>query len=218
MEDPRRTDIDFSQSRLRFPEDEGRHEWLPMLLDAYAMVDAGVELAIKEHAGRTGRPLACAKGCDSCCRSQTDIPLYPLELVGLYWYATEKLAGEARSTVKERLLFFTKDRPCPFLVKGECSVHPMRPVSCRQFNVFGEPCSPGEDPYFTRREDVLTPIREHTVRAFAAMLPFYGIKKESEEEVDRIINGEVRNLRSTDWKKLYKVMESFEAENPRAAG
>jgi Fe-S-cluster containining protein len=218
MEDPRRTDIDYSRRRISFPEDEGRLKWLPMLLEAYAIVDAGVELALGEHAGRTGKRLACAKGCDSCCRSQTDIPLYPLELVGIYWYAAEKLDGEARSKVKERLLFFTKDHPCPFLVRGECSIHPLRPVSCRQFNVLGEPCSPGEDPYFTRREDVLTPLREFTVRAFAAMLPFYGIKKESEEEVDRIINGEVRNLRSSDWKKLYKVMETFDAKNPRAAG
>ncbi len=217
MENPGRTDIDFSQARLSFPEDESRLEWLPMLLDAYAIVDVGVELAVREHAERTGKDLACRKGCDSCCRSQTDVPLYPLELVGIYWYATEKLTGEARSTVKDRLLFFTKDRPCPFLIKGECSIHLVRPVSCRQFNVFGEPCSPGEDPYFTRREDVLTPIREYTVRAFTKMLPFYGIKKESEEEVDRIINGEVRNLRSTDWKKLYKVMEAFEAKNPGVA-
>ncbi|MBS1114086.1 MAG: hypothetical protein H6Q92_1849, partial [Nitrospirae bacterium] len=37
---------------------------------------------------------------------------------------------------------------------------------CRQFNVFGSPCAEGEDPYYTRREDVLLPIKQYTDRAF----------------------------------------------------
>lgn len=214
MEDSRNTDIDFAGARLSFPEDEKKFEWLPMLLDAYAIADTGVELAIREHEAQHGVKLACRKGCDSCCRSQADVPLYPLEQVGIYWYVTEKIAGIERATLKDRLIFFTKGRPCPFLIDGACSIRPMRPVSCRQFNVFGKPCAPGEDPYFTRRHDVLTPFREFTVRAFSAMLPFYGIEKATGEEVDRIINDEVRNLKSVDWKKLYRIMEDFEAKHP----
>ncbi len=210
--------MDYSEARLSFSEDEAKFEWLPMLLEAYAIVDTGVGAAVGEFEREEGKALACRRGCDSCCRSQTDIPFYPLELVGIYWYAVEKLKGTVRSTLKDRLVFFARERPCPFLVEGACSIHPMRPVSCRQFNVFGAPCAPGEDPYFTRRQNVLTPPREFTARAFSAMLPFYGIKDGSEEDADRIINGEVSNLKSVDWKRLYRMMEDFEARHPEVLG
>jgi len=214
MKDSREKEAGFPRARLRFPEDEGRFRWLPMLLEAYAMVDTGVEAAIREREGGQGLKLACRRGCGSCCRSQTDVPLYPLELAGIYWYAAEKITGAARAALKERLLFFAKDRPCPFLIEGACSIHPMRPVSCRQFNVFGSPCGEGEDPYFTRRGDVLAPPRELTLRAFGIMLPFYGIKGGTAEDAERVISGEARNLKSVDWKRLYKIMEDFEAKNP----
>lgn len=59
-----------------------------MLLDAYATTDAGVAEGIRrEQVG--GRALACGKGCSSCCRTHTTIPAYPLELIGMSWYATE---------------------------------------------------------------------------------------------------------------------------------
>jgi Fe-S-cluster containining protein len=218
MENSRDTDIDFKKARAAFPEDEGKHEWLPMLLDAYAMVDTGVETAIKEHEAEHGVKLACREGCDSCCRSQTDVPLYPLELVGIYWYAAERITGEARKALKERLLFYAKGRPCPFLAEGSCLIHKVRPVSCRQFNVFVKPCGPGEDPYFTRREEVLTPIREFTVRAFKTMLPFYGAKEATDDEANRVIHEEIINLKKVDWKKLYALMEGFESENPEVLG
>ncbi len=214
MSDPGKTDIDFKAARVNFHEDEGKHEWLPMLLDAYAIVDTGVSLEVEEHETERDVRLACRKGCDACCRSQKDIPLYPLELVGIYWYAAEKITGEARKALKERLLFHNNTRPCPFLSEGACSIHPIRPVSCRQFNVFGNPCSEGEDPYFTRREDVLTPKREYTNEAFRVMLPFYNVREAGQEQIDRIIHEEIINLKKVDWKKLYAIMEGFEARNP----
>jgi Fe-S-cluster containining protein len=212
MDDPRDTDIDFNAARVEFPEDERKFDWLPMLLDAYAIVDTGVSIAVKEFEAEHNVKLACRKGCDSCCR--TDVPLYPLELVGIYWYAAEKITGEARKTLKERLLFHAKAKPCPFLSEGACSIHPIRPVSCRQFNVFVNPCSAGEDPYFTRREDVLTPKREYTNEAFKVMLPFYKVNEARQEHIDRIIHEEIINLKKVDWKKLYAIMEGFEARNP----
>jgi len=214
MESPRNTDNDFSKSRASFPDDEARHDWLPMLLDAYAIVDTGVEVAIKEHEAEHGVKLACFEGCDACCRTQTDVPIYPLELVGIYWYASEKITGAKRKGLKERLMFHTKSRPCPFLDSGTCSIRRVRPVSCRQFNVFVKPCEPGEDPYFSRREEVLTPIREFAVRAFRGMLPFYKAKEDTDAEANRVIQEEIINLKQMDWKKLYKMLEGFEARNP----
>jgi len=214
MDDPENTDTDFAQARVRFPGEEAGLPWLAMLLDAYAIVDTGVAIAIKEQQEERGVKLACRKGCEACCRAQSDIPVYPFELVGLYWFATEKISGPERDALKQNLIFHAKGSPCPFLMDGACSVHAIRPVSCRQFNVFGEPCAPGEDPFFTRRDDVLTPVKEFTVRAFSVMLPFYDVKEATDEAVNKIINGEVINLQSFDWKKLVRTMEGFDSRNP----
>src|SRR4030042_5094661 len=164
--------------RLSFPVDDAIHPWLSMLLDAYYIVDKGIGEAIK-LVEQKGKKLACSKGCSSCCRTHQTIPVYPLELVGLSWYATERVSGPAREMIKTRLRQYQENDACPFLVEGACSVHPMRPVACRQFNVFDTPCDEGEDPYYTRRGDVLTPLKKDVDRAFFLMLPFYGVEDEN---------------------------------------
>jgi Fe-S-cluster containining protein len=201
----------FLPRRLSFPADEKRHPWLPLLLDSYAIVDKGVGEAVR--AGfKKGRKLACSKGCSHCCKTHQTIPVYPLELVGLSWYVTEKIIGPEREIIKAHLRHYQENDPCPFLVHGACSIHPMRPVACRQFNVFDIPCTEGEDPYYTRRGDVLSPLRKYTARAFFLMLPFYGI--EDEKERWKIIeSGAVHNvvklMQTCNWKSLADKMEEF---------
>jgi uncharacterized protein len=193
--------------RLHFPEDEARLPWLPLLLDAYAIADTGVAVAIRDQEKKFKRKLACKQGCDVCCR-QTDIPLYPHELVGLYWFASEKLAPEIREAVKQQLAAHAAGSPCPFLVEGACSVHPARPVACRKFNVFTAPCAPREDPYYSRRHDVLIPIAEYTDRAFAAVLALYNLKPEDDPSRSvKTIRSQIMNLQSYDWKKLAVIIE-----------
>lgn len=201
--------------RVRFPEEELKFPWLTMLLDAYAIVDEGVAVAIRTEAEELNTTLACKEGCDNCCRVQRDIPLYPLELIGISWFATEKMAGPRRAILKGQLANHRGADPCPFLINGSCSVHLLRPVACRQFNVFYEPCDEGEDPYFTRRDDVLTPIREYTNRAFSVMLPFYGVPDDADKTraINNIIQKQALNLQSFDWKDLVKIMEDFDSRN-----
>ncbi len=198
--------------RLSFPEDERRIPWLPLLLDAYAIADTGVQIAIKkEEKGRNVR-LACGKGCGNCCVHQRDIPLYPHELVGIYWYVSEKLTSSVRNDLKTRLAEHHGGSACPFVVDGSCCIHPLRPVGCRQFNVFTAPCAPDEDPYFTRREDVLTPIADYTNRAFAAVLPFYQIKREGNAAAAiTLVRSQIMNLQAFDWKKLVAIIEKRES-------
>ena len=69
---------------------------------------------------------------------------------------------------------------CPFLIDNACSIHPLRPLACRNYNVFGQQCAEGEDAYYTRRGDVLTPHQKNTDLAFDTMLPFYGAKNKAE--------------------------------------
>ena len=199
--------------RLHFPEDEMRLPWLPRLLDAYAVIDNGVSAAISEEEKKRGVRLACGKGCGNCCTTHRDIPLYPLELVGIYWFVIEKLPHPLRGSLKKSLLNHRKGGRCPFLIDGTCSIHSMRPIACRQFNVFSKACEAGEDPYYTRRADVLSPRREYTNRAFSFMLPFYGVtgKREIERAVrTRVIDSLARALQLYNWQELSIRMDEFD--------
>ena len=195
--------------RLQFPKDEAQVSWLPMLLNAYFIADKGVYEAIQKRIKR-GDKLACAKGCSSCCKIHITIPVYPLELVGIYWYAITKIGAPLRDALKENLRHFSTGDPCPFLIKGACSIHPMRPLACRHFNVFNKPCSLGEDPYYTRRQDVLTPLEKYKNKALAAMLPFHGIKERGKRKQAMrkgFLNSQVQNLHEVNWKNLALRMD-----------
>ncbi len=194
--------------RLHFPDDEKRIPWLPALLDAFAVADTGVAIALRDAVKKEQKKLACSKGCDVCCR-QKDIPLYPHELVGIYWFVSEKMTGREREMVRQQLAQHAPGSPCPFLVDGSCAVHPVRPVACRQYNVFTTPCAPGEDPYYTRRSDVLVPIMDYTDRAFSAVVKFYELEGERDvAKAVKFIRAQIMNLQEYDWKKLVKVMEA----------
>jgi Fe-S-cluster containining protein len=205
-------------NRLTFEQDEQRQAWLPLLLAAYAITDAGVSEAVRREAAQ-GRSLACHKGCAACCRSHTTIPVYPLELIGITWYAVEKIEGPVRERLKQQLRDHKEGEPCPLLVDDACSVHPLRPMACRQFNVFGQVCAEGEDAYYTRRQDVLTPIRDFADAAFDGMLPFYGVQKSAERK-RMIQSGEVHKLvkvlQEYDWPKLAGRMQAFDVRRAAA--
>jgi Fe-S-cluster containining protein len=193
--------------RLHFPDDEKRLPWLPALLDACAITDTGITIAIRDAEKREKKQLACGKDCDVCCH-QPDIPLYPHELPGLAWFVSEKLTPDIRAQVLDQCSRHSKGLPCPFLVDHACAVHAVRPIACRQYNVFTVRCSPGEDPYYTRRADVLVPIADYADRAFAAVAAFYGMTIERDrEKVVRHIKGKITNLQEYDWKKLVTIMK-----------
>jgi len=201
---------------LQYPEDEKRQPWLRLLLDAYAVIDEGVAAGISADEKKRGIRLACSAGCGNCCATHRDIPVYPLELVGIYWFVIEKLAGPLRGVVKKQLLDHRKGDACPFLVQASCSIHSMRPAACRQFNVFNKRCETGEDPYYTRRSDVLTPRSEYIDKAFSIMLPFYGVTdKKAIERASRtrLINSLARPLQLCQWHELPVRMDEFDVSN-----
>lgn len=202
-------------TRVHFPEDEKRIPWLPFLLDAYAVADTGISVAIRQEEKKGKKKLACGKGCGSCCAHQKDLPLYPHELVGIYWYASEKMAPGARDLLRERLFLHAAGAACPFLAEDSCSIHPIRPIGCRQFNVFTQACAPGEDPYYTRRHDVLVPIADYTDRAFACVLAFYRLPQEGDiSRSIRLVRSQIMNLQTFDWKKLAALLEQKAAAKP----
>ena len=125
----------------------------------------------------------------------------------------EKITGPLRTQLETQLRNHKKGEPCLLLVDNACAVYPLRPMACRQFNVFDTVCTEGEDAYYTRRQDVLTPIRDYADQAFDVLLPFYGIKKSSERKC-MIQSGEVHRLvkvlQEYDWPKLAERMQAFD--------
>lgn len=213
-----RKSADTEIRRFCAPEDEARFAWLPMLLDAYEIIDRGIDIAIKREKRKTLRRTACREGCGACCKTHTDIPVYPLELAGIYWYAIEKMTGQIRNVLIEQLAGHAGRPPCPFLIENACSIYPVRPVACRQFIVFTKPCGQGEDPFHTRRADVLTPLPDFIDRAFFVMLPFYGIIKDSERTQavrNKVLNARAVNLQEYDWKALSGKMEDVNGPSSR---
>jgi len=198
--------------RISFPQEEKRLPWLSMLLNAYYILDKGVAVAIESEQKR-GRELACKRGCSNCCAWFKDIPIYPLELTGISWYAAEKILDYKRVPLKTRLKNHKKNDPCPFLIESACSIYTMRPMACRQFNVFGKYCEEGEDPYYTRIEDVLPLVKKYVDQAFFIMLPFHGVEKES-DRVKAVESGAmhktVQVLQKCNWRLLAERMEHFD--------
>lgn len=199
------TSVGHAYSPLRPAINESGQQWLTMLLDAYEVFDRGVSLAIQRERRKRGRRPACTEGCSNCCRTQSDIPLYPLELAGIYWYVLEKIDETVRVSLKKNLDDHKPGDPCPFLIDHLCTVYPVRPAACRQFIVFGRRCFEGEDAFHTRRQDVMTPIKEISDQAFFIMLPFYGITDDDEKKAaitNNIIHARATNIMTSDWKPL----------------
>ncbi len=200
-------------SRIRFPEDEKKIPWLASLLEGYSIIDRGIAAALKKERKRGNVKLACMRGCSSCCRTHRDIPVYGPELAGIFWYCREKLQPEVKKAIQGRLARHGPEAPCPFLYADACSIHPLRPSACRQFNVFNSPCAPGEDPFFTRRQDVLTPVRDYARRAFALLLPFYGMNDpafRTDDIIEEVINTRALNLQDYDWRALAESLKDLD--------
>ncbi|MCX8069882.1 MAG: YkgJ family cysteine cluster protein, partial [Thermodesulfovibrionales bacterium] len=121
--------------RTKYKSDEENHSWLKILLDAYEAVDDGITKSLQDYEAKNQVRLACKKGCSNCCKTHQDIPVYPLELVGIYWYTIEKIDGDTRKTLKTQLGRYKGEARCPFLVDDLCAIYEVRPISCRQFNV-----------------------------------------------------------------------------------
>ncbi|PIE71501.1 MAG: zinc/iron-chelating domain-containing protein [Deltaproteobacteria bacterium] len=182
-----------------------------MLLDAYHIADTAIDAGIRGEL-KKGRKLACAKGCSSCCTTHVTIPVYPLEIMGIYWYTIHEVKGRDRLALLASLKTRSPGGACPFLVDNACGIHPMRPLACRHFNVFDTPCLPGEDPFYTRRKDVFTPNEKEKNRALSKMLPFHGIRTRVERKAairSQTLNGLVKNMQELDWTKLAHRIEDM---------
>lgn len=154
---------------------------------AHFIVDQMVKMAIN----RSSQPVVCAKGCGVCCNQLVPLSLPELFFIVEQlrvmspqqrfpilsrFDATEKqlmacnLIQQLRSldqTKNDRLIaerYFHMNLPCPFLDQQACSIHPWRPVVCREFNALSDPnlCS---DPFNNKISSISYPKRPSSILA-----------------------------------------------------
>jgi len=124
-----------------------------------------VGLAIKREIV-LGSTLSCHKGCGVCCNQL--VPLSAPEVFFLYEYV-KSLPSDRQAEIEAKfaeirkamdsvglierlkkvdetdehqtlaLEYFRLGMPCPFLVDEACSIHPVRPLACREYNVTSPP-------------------------------------------------------------------------------
>lgn len=126
--------------------------------------DAVIGVAVAD-AEESGRSISCCAGCGACCRQPVPIgeaealalldwvdtlppeqqtairerfqqALHALELKGLL----ERTRGsnslkDRAETLRFALDYFHAGVPCPFLIEESCSIHPIRPMKCREYLV-----------------------------------------------------------------------------------
>ncbi len=196
---------------LSFPKDEKKYLWLSNLLDTYYVSDQLVEDYLNAIA-KKGTSSACHKGCHACCLNPV-VPLTEPELIGISWYASEILSGDIRKIVKLRLYSHESTAECPFLVDKSCSIHPMRPLICRQFYVSSRACEPREDILSARPNDIV-PIPQSVIQPIAIkLLNYYGFKtqlKKIQAFKSGFIPENARPMHLYDWSNIAKTMERFD--------
>lgn len=143
---------------------------------------------VGDDAGKLGRPISCRAGCGACCRQMVPVSIFEAEalsnwlatlpedrravLYDRFHRALSALsdAGVINAILDEKWLldeesgtqlavdYFHAGVPCPFLENESCSIHPMRPLSCREYLVTSSPelC---KDPSVNQISGVRLPLR-----------------------------------------------------------
>jgi Fe-S-cluster containining protein len=150
------------QAKARLPAGEVRMvELLPILRKFNdAIIGAAVEDAREE-----GRTVSCCAGCGACCRqvvpisehealallewveglpadqqafirSRFEAAVAQLDAKGMLERTRQSTGNRDREeSVRIALDYFRAGVACPFLVNESCSIHPIRPMKCREYLV-----------------------------------------------------------------------------------
>ncbi len=89
-------------------------------------------------------PLACEKGCPSCCSLRVTATAPEIFLLADYVQRIDAAPAGAAIGLRRRVALADRAtrglseaermalrKPCPFIVRGACIVHPVRPLACR---------------------------------------------------------------------------------------
>lgn len=138
------------------------------MLPVFRKVCGSIVEASVNHAVNAGRTVSCSAGCGACCRQMVPIsPPEAIQLKRLFdalpedrraviaerfekakvamkaaslldtLRSEEKPVGPAYKTLG--LAYFEMKVACPFLENESCSIHPERPLVCREYLVVSPP-------------------------------------------------------------------------------
>jgi Fe-S-cluster containining protein len=141
------------------------YELLPFFQGITDKVAGGAISEVNE----SGKQISCRSGCGACCSQLVPISKAEgVALLNLIESMPEERRSELRSRFKKNmdvlaeegllddlknaalehdkkriraigLAYFALNLPCPFLQDQSCSIHPYRPLSCREFLVVSDP-------------------------------------------------------------------------------
>lgn len=143
---------------------------------------------VAQDAEQAGRPISCGPGCGACCRQLVPVSLFEAEaLMNWIRSLPEERQGELRARFHRALLalrdagvldkivaedwvsgnqaaqglaidYFHAGVPCPFLENESCGIHPIRPLSCREYLVTSPPAL-CQDPSVHEVSGVQLPVK-----------------------------------------------------------
>jgi Fe-S-cluster containining protein len=158
-------------------------ELLPVLQD----FDSSLINRVVGEAAEAGHPISCRKGCGACCRQMVPLSIFEAEFLGQWFstlpverqteletrfrkgFIRLKEAGvldklmdhnwgtDEKSFVQMAVDYFHAGVPCPFLEDESCSIHPIRPLVCREYLVTS-PAELCQDPSIHQISAILLPL------------------------------------------------------------
>ncbi|MCU7840085.1 MAG: YkgJ family cysteine cluster protein [Candidatus Thiodiazotropha sp. (ex Troendleina suluensis)] len=141
------------------------YEMLPLFQN---ITDKVIEIGIDEVVAK-GKQISCRSGCGACCSQLVPVSrAEAVALIGLVDAMPSTKQAEVRARFSQSmeilhdvgildeldraiidgdkdklravgLAYFNLNLPCPFLENQSCSIHPDRPLSCREFLVVSDP-------------------------------------------------------------------------------
>jgi Fe-S-cluster containining protein len=153
--------------KITFTVPKGRCLPQALLPDAQRFANQLTDRAVAQ-VEREGQQISCAKGCGACCRQM--VPISPPEARHLaalvaampkeqalavrsrFAAGRDKMAasglpahgppdGDQAAYRAFGMAYFRLGVPCPFLVDESCSIHPDRPLVCREYLVTSPPAA-----------------------------------------------------------------------------
>lgn len=142
---------------------------LTELLPIIQNLENAVVGRIAGEAQEAGTPISCGPGCGACCRQMVPVSLFEAEALMQWIRSLpdeqqaeleqrfhralttlrdggviDKVLSEEWVSEKERMTamavdYFHAGVPCPFLQNESCGIHPIRPLSCREYLVTSAP-------------------------------------------------------------------------------
>lgn len=142
---------------------------LTQILPVLQSLDDSLIGGVTAQLNQAGLAVSCKAGCGACCRQMVPLSIFEAEtlsawirtlpesrqqeLAGRFHQALLSLAAaglidrmvnedwlaETESARQLALDYFYKRVPCPFLEDESCSIHPIRPLICREYLVTSPP-------------------------------------------------------------------------------